>query len=309
MEKEQTKGKVIVFTNLKGGVGKTSDTDIISLVSSQLFKKRVLLIDVDMQANSTQNMSRTFGIKKYPQSFIKAIQNKNLHNAIIHLSPTLDFIAGSSSAHDLNDWILDHSNSRKERYLFFKDMVEPLKNDYDYIFFDVAPSTDNTVDAIMMCTDYIVAVQEVKRFSMDGTEMLINDYLSPMLNAFPEEANFQVAGILPAILQNRRKQQIENYYETINHFGRENVFNTIIKHHDRIEGWGETGIALKQVADIKIWALFADLFCELEKRIEKFEKTGDITNFTYTPRYYDEMNNELLPLGKEIKRSGIIKEK
>ena len=66
MEKEQTKGKVIVFTNLKGGVGKTSDTDIISLVSSQLFKKRVLLIDVDMQANSTQNMSRTFGIKKYP---------------------------------------------------------------------------------------------------------------------------------------------------------------------------------------------------------------------------------------------------
>ncbi|MDM8278856.1 ParA superfamily DNA segregation protein PrgP [Ligilactobacillus aviarius] len=301
-------GKVVVFTNLKGGVGKTSDTDIISLVSSQLFKKKVLLIDVDMQANSTQNMSRTFNITDYPQSFIRAVQNRNLRKAIIHLSPTLDFIAGSSSAHELNDWILDHSSDRKKRYLFFKDMVEPLKEKYDYIFFDVAPSTDNTVDAIMMCTDYIVAVQEVKRFSMDGTEMLINDYLAPMLAAFPNDAHFQVAGILPAILQNRRKQQISNYRETIEKFGKDNVFNTIIKHHDRIEGWGETGIALKQIADVKMWALFADLFCELEKRIESFEKTGDVLNFTYTPKYYDSMNNELLSLGKEIERNGIIKQ-
>lgn len=57
-----------------------------------------------------------------------------------------------------------------------------------------------------------------------------------------------------------------------------------------------------------MWALFADLFCELEKRIESFEKTGDVLNFTYIPKYYDSMNNELLPLGKEIERSGIVKQ-
>lgn len=302
-------GKVIVFTNLKGGVGKTSDTDIISLVASQLFNKKVLLIDVDMQANSTQNMSRTFGVTSYPQSFVKAVENNDLRPAIIHLSPNLDFIAGSHSAHELNDWILDHSSNKKARYLFLKKMVAKIKDNYDYIFFDVAPSTDNTVDAIMMCTDYIVAVQEVKRFSMDGTEMLINDYLAPMLEAFPNDAHFQVAGILPAILQNRRKQQKLNYQETIEKFGKENVFNTIIKRHDRIEGWGETGIALKEVADVKMWALFADLFCELEKRIASFEKTGDITNFKYVPQYYNSMQNKLLPLGKEIKRNGIIEYK
>lgn len=302
-------GKIIVFTNLKGGVGKTSDTDIISLVASQLFNKKVLLIDVDMQANSTQNMSRTFGITSYPQSFVKAVENNDLRPAITNLSPNLDFIAGSHSAHELNDWILDHSSSKKARYLFLKKMVAKIKNNYDYIFFDVAPSTDNTVDAIMMCTDYIVAVQEVKRFSMDGTEMLINDYLAPMLEAFPNDAHFQVAGILPAILQNRRKQQKLNYQETIEKFGKENVFNTIIKHHDRIEGWGETGIALEEVADVKMWALFADLFCELEKRIASFEKTGDITDFNYVPQYYNSMQNKLLPLGKEIKRNGIIEYK
>ena len=41
------KGKVIVFSNKKGGVGKTSDTDMTALVASQLFHRRVLLIDVD----------------------------------------------------------------------------------------------------------------------------------------------------------------------------------------------------------------------------------------------------------------------
>ena len=30
------------------------------------------------------------------------------------------------------------------------------------------------------------------------------------------------------------------------------IFNTIIKHHDRIEGWGGTGIALKQIADVNV---------------------------------------------------------
>lgn len=296
---------IIVFTNLKGGVGKTSDTDMMSLVASQIFHKKVLLIDVDLQANSTQNMSRTFNNVEYPQSFTNAVMEGSLKRAIVSLSSNLDFIAGSAGTHDLNEWILDHSKNKKGRYLFFKNMIEELQDGYDYIFFDVAPSTDNAVDAIMMCCDYIIPVQEVKRFSMDGTASLISNYLTPMVEAFPEKAHFQVAGVLPAIFQNRKRQQQINYEETVERYGQDNVFFTIIKRLERLDRFGEHGITLNDYQDRKIWAIFADLLLELEARITSFEQTGDILDFKFKPIYYDIENNKELAASKEIKLNGI----
>lgn len=299
-------GKVIVLTNLKGGVGKTTDTDLMAIVGSQYFNNKILLIDVDLQANSTQNMSRTFGIKNYPQSFTKAVETGSLKKAIVHLSPNLDFIAGSLGTHDLNEWIIDHSKSKLERYLFLKKMISEIKELYDYIFFDVAPSGDNSVDSIMMVSDYIVPVQEAKRFSMDGTSALINNYLTPMIENFPDYAHFQIAGILLAILNNRKKKQKENIDETIEKYGEENVFKTVLKFHERLERFGEYGISLNDYPDRKIWAIFCDFFSELESRIEYFEKNNDFTGFSYQSQYFDITNNRTLPLGKEIKLDGII---
>lgn len=296
---------VIVFTNLKGGVGKTSDTDMIALVASQIFQKKTLLIDVDLQANSTQNMSRTFKNVEYPQSFTNAVMKGTLKNAIQSLSPNLDFIAGSAGTHNLNEWILDHSTNKKDRYLFFKNLIDEIKDNYDYIFFDVAPSTDNTVDAIMMCCDYIIPVQEVKRFSMDGTASLISNYLTPMINAFPDEAHFQVAGVLPAIFQNRKQQQQINYEETVKRYGRDNVFYTVIKKLERLDRFGEHGITLNDYQDRKIWAIFADLLLELEERIKSFEMTGDVIDFKFTSQYYDIENNKELAKSKGIELNGI----
>lgn len=296
---------VIVFTNLKGGVGKTSDTDMIALVASQLFRKKTLLIDVDLQANSTQNMSRTFKNVEYPQSFTNAVMKGTLKNAIQSLSNNLDFIAGSAGTHNLNEWILDHSKNKKERYLFFTSLIDEIKGNYDYIFFDVAPSTDNAVDAIMMCCDYIIPVQEVKRFSMDGTASLISNYLTPMINAFPDEAHFQVAGVLPAIFQNRKQQQQINYEETVKRYGRDNVFYTVIKKLERLDRFGEHGITLNDYQDRKIWAIFADLLLELEERIKSFELTGDVVDFKFTPQYYDIENNKELAKSKEVALNGI----
>lgn len=301
-------GKVIVLTNLKGGVGKTTDTDMMAIVAAKksLFNKKVLLIDVDLQANTTSNMTRTFGTVEYPQSFTKAVQSGTLTKAIYHLTNNLDLIPGSQGTHDLNEWILDNSKTKRLRYMFLKKMIDEIKDHYDYIFFDVAPSTDNSVDAITMTSDYIVAVQEVKRFSMDGTSMLIDTYLQPMLNAFPDDAHFQVAGILPTMFQTKRKNQLENYQKTVDIYGKDNVFSTIIKRHDRLEGFGEQGISLNDYEDRRMFALFADLFTELEKRIDSFEKYGDIVDFSYTQKYYDPLTNKTLLLGKEIIPNGLI---
>lgn len=115
-------GKIIVLTNLKGGVGKTTDTDMMAIVAAKksLFNKKVLLIDVDLQANTTSNMTRTFGTVEYPQSFTKAVQSGTLNQAIYHLTDNLDLIPGSQGTHDLNEWILDNSKTKRSRYMFLK---------------------------------------------------------------------------------------------------------------------------------------------------------------------------------------------
>lgn len=293
-------GKVILFSNLKGGVGKTTDTDITAVVASQLFHRKVLLIDVDMQANSTSNMSKTFKINNFNQSFASAVVNGSLKPAIMSLSPNLDFIAGSSAESEINTFITTHSQSKSDEYRFFKPMIDEVKDDYDYIFFDIAPSIDNTVFSILYNTDYVIAVQEVKRFSMDGTSVLISKLKNFYATYKDEGVHYEVLGILPAILQPRRKQQLKNYQETINQFGKSNVFSTIIKHHDRIEGFEENGISLNDIADRKIWALYADLFTEIEARIKYNEQNGDNKGFEYQLQYYDSKVNKTLDKGKEI---------
>ncbi|WP_316381809.1 AAA family ATPase, partial [Enterococcus faecium] len=45
-------GKVVMLTGRKGGIGKTTDNDLLAIVSSQLFEKDVLLIDYDQQRNT-----------------------------------------------------------------------------------------------------------------------------------------------------------------------------------------------------------------------------------------------------------------
>nr|WP_321160554.1 ParA superfamily DNA segregation protein PrgP [Lactiplantibacillus plantarum] len=301
------KGRVVVLTNLKGGVGKTTDTDLLAIVASKsaLFNQKVLLIDVDLQANTTNNIKRTFNVNQFPQSFVKAAQTGTLKNAIMPLTENLDIIAGSIAEHELVDSIIDNSKNKRERYFYFKKMVDEIRPKYDYIFFDVAPSTDSVVDAIIMVTDYIIAVQEVKRMAMEGTSNFISNYLQPMLNNFPNEAKFQVAGILPALLSSRRKTQLLNYKKTVARYGEDNVFHTIVKNHDRLEAFGENGFSLNDYNDRKMFALFADLFTELELRIESFEKTGDVKDFRYESHYFDSMTNTTLPAGKEIQLDGI----
>ncbi|WP_436696785.1 ParA family protein [Lactiplantibacillus plantarum] len=130
------KGRVVVLTNLKGGVGKTTDTDLLAIVASKpaLFNQKVLLIDVDLQANTTNNIKRTFNVNQFPQSFVKAAQTGTLKNAIMPLTENLDIIAGSIAEHELVDSIIDNSKNKRERYFYFKKMVDEIRPKYDYIF-------------------------------------------------------------------------------------------------------------------------------------------------------------------------------
>lgn len=172
---------VIAITNQKGGVGKTTTATALSIAASELFGKKVLLIDTDPQGNSTKQFAGNTiksgsdlvnYIIHYDQDKINDEQITLSHllmrkvtdvnKAIIHTKYlNLDFIGT-----DLNLNIAKKYISSSAKYI--KTIIEPLKNEYDLIVFDCAPSTDNILYNVLNAVDccYIPIQPEIQ--SIDG---------------------------------------------------------------------------------------------------------------------------------------------
>lgn len=298
-------GKVVLITAKKGGVGKTTDNDLLSVVGSQIFGAKILLIDYDQQRNTTSNIGSTYGITDFDRSMASAIMKDDWESGITQVSPNLFIMAGSLGAEQVNDHLSYKYPDRHKRHLAFIEPLKKLREDFDYIFIDCPPSTDSVVRAFITAADYIIPMQELKRYAMEGTEDFINEVLIPIVSNF-EEVNLQIIGILPVLFSARRESQNLNYQKTVDRYGKSNIFKSIVKGSDRLEQYGEDGIQLNDFVDRRWWAVFADIFTELEDRIEFYEKNGDIEGFEYTLQFADSMKNRILPKGKEIEINGII---
>ncbi|MCJ2455781.1 ParA superfamily DNA segregation protein PrgP [Enterococcus faecium] len=288
----------IIFGQQKGGVGKTTDTCMITLVAAMLMKKRTILIDIDLQANATNFMTKTFGVETVPQTLMSALENGDLRPAIVNLKENLDLIPAGYDMRLYTEFLTENFDNTIDRTFYLKNLIEEIKDDYDYIFIDIPPSTDLKVDNAMVACDYLVVVQETQQFSFEGSQRLIFDYIQTLVDDFGSDVPIQIAGILPALLQQKRPMHQKLVEETIDTFGRDNVFNTIIQNHARLEWYPRIGFQCQDYHDKKMIALFADIFCELEERITLYKSNGDIQDYFYTPRYI--LDGKLTSLGKEI---------
>ncbi|NRC84430.1 AAA family ATPase, partial [Enterococcus faecalis] len=272
----------IIFGQQKGGVGKTTDTCMITLVAAMLMKKRTILIDIDLQANATNFMTKTFGVETVPQTLMSALENGDLRPAIVNLKENLDLIPAGYDMRLYTEFLTENFDNTIDRTFYLKNLIEEIKDDYDYIFIDIPPSTDLKVDNAMVACDYLVVVQETQQFSFEGSQRLIFDYIQTLVDDFGSDVPIQIAGILPALLQQKRPMHQKLVEETIDTFGRDNVFNTIIQNHARLEWYPRIGFQFQDYHDKKMIALFADIFCELEERITLYKSNGDIQDYFYT---------------------------
>lgn len=294
--------KKIIFGQQKGGVGKTTDTCMEALVSSLLMNRKTLLIDIDLQGNATNFLTKTFNVASVPQTLMAALESGSLESAIVSLTDNLDLIPAGYDMRLYTEFLTENFNNTFDRTFYLKKLITEIESDYEYIFIDIPPSTDLKVDNAMVACDYLVVVQETQQFSFEGSQRLIFDYVQTLVDDFGSEVPIQVAGVLPALLQQKRPMHQKLVEETIETFGRDNVFNTIIQNHARLEWYPRIGFQFEDYHDKKMIALFADIFCELEERIELFETKGDVTNFLYQPKYL--IDGKLTKLGKEIRLNG-----
>lgn len=314
LKKLERRCRVLINANQKGGVGKTTSTTAESAVATLPnleFNKKGCLLDWDKQANATSLMGKTFDVT-FPKTIFQCIQDNDLESGIVELTPNLDMIAGGSDIVELEEFLeftYPHTNTDKtspeywetktNRTFHFSKLLDTIKDRYDYIWIDVGPSTDIKVDNAMVCADYFIITQETKTYSFEGSTDIINVYIQTLIDDFGEAFKGEVLGLLPFLLQPKRSLHEKIIRDTRETFGPNFTFNAIVTNSTRLEEYPDTGFLVTDYHDRKIFALFADIFCEIEERIKLFEFLGDIPeDYTYYPKYLD--GNKLTDLSRQL---------
>lgn len=210
-------GKIIAMSNHKGGVGKTTSTvNIGAGLSNGKQGKRVLLIDLDPQANLTQSLD----VLK-PEFTVYGSLKGEYPLSPIEITPKLHLVA---STLDLSGAEVELS-SEAGREFILRDLIEPLKKSYDYILIDCPPSLGLLTINALTASDQVYIPLQTQYLALQGLTKLMEvvEKIKKRLNK-----KLDLGGVILTQFDTRKTLDRDVAASVEGHF-KEKVFKTRIR--------------------------------------------------------------------------------
>jgi len=217
--------KTIAVCNQKGGTGKTTTT--INLASAlAVLGKKILIVDMDPQGNASSGV----GVNK---NEIK----ESLYDVLIHrIAVTQGLIKTSVIGLDIIPCNINLTGAEIElvgvlsRETRLKKALEPIKDNYDFIFIDSPPSLGLLTLNALVAADSILVPIQCEFYALEGVSQLLNtialvkDGLNPDLH---------IEGVLMTMADFRTNLTNEVITEIKNYF-KDKVYKSIIPRNIRL---------------------------------------------------------------------------
>ena len=235
-------GKIIAIANQKGGVGKT--TTVVNLSSCiAALKKKVLVVDIDPQGNTTGGLGVSTENLDY-----------TIYDVLVNDVPASEAIAEAPyfSMHILGSDIslagaeIELVSAEKREFLL-KKALDSVKDKYDFIFIDCPPSLGIITLNGLVAADAVIVPIQCEYYALEGVSQLSNtvNMVKKALNP-----NLDIEGVVMTMFDGRTNLSIQVVEEVKKHFGKK-AYRTLIPRNVRLSeapSFGEPIIVFDRTA-------------------------------------------------------------
>lgn len=218
-------GKIVSFSNQKGGVGKTTTcVNMAAYIAST--GKKVLLIDIDPQGNATTGLG-----------FSKSTLKKSVYNVLIDDEKVSDNILQTElTGLDVLPSNIDLAGAevelvyKRSREKVLKNALEEVRGNYDYIFIDCPPSLGLLTINSLAASDSIIIPIQSEYYALEGLSQLMNSITLVKQHLNP---NLDVDGVVLTMYDSRSliSKQIA---EEIKKFFTKRLFEIVVPRNVRL---------------------------------------------------------------------------